>query len=164
MRGLLVIGHGSRRDEANAMVVELSRALAPCADRPEWDAVEPAFLDLAHPDIAQGYAALVDAGCSEIIAHPFFLFEGNHTARDIPDALAAAQSAHPGTRWTITLPLGLHPGVVHAVRARIEDALEQPGLDAAAADGGSAEGSKNEAQAVGARRAATSSATTAASG
>ncbi len=150
------------------MVVELSRALAPCVDLPEWDAVEPAFLDLAHPDIAQGYAALVDAGCSEIIAHPFFLFEGNHTARDIPDALAAAQSAHPGTRWTITLPLGLHPGVVHAVRARIEDALEHPGPEHpgpdTAADGGSAGGSRGEAQAVGARRAATSSATTAASG
>ncbi|CUU54249.1 CbiX protein [Parafrankia irregularis] len=96
---------------------------------PAWQAVEPAFLDVVHPDIAQGYAALVRAGCSEIIAHPFFLFEGNHTTRDIPAALAAAQAEHPTTRWTITRPLGLHPGVVQAVRARIDDAVGRPGPD-----------------------------------
>ncbi|KPM51501.1 cobalamin biosynthesis protein CbiX [Frankia sp. R43] len=96
---------------------------------PAWQAVEAAFLDVVHPDIAQGYAALVRAGCSEIIAHPFFLFEGNHTTRDIPAALAAAQAEHPTTRWTITRPLGLHPGVVQAVRARIDDAVGRPGAD-----------------------------------
>ncbi|EFC85574.1 cobalamin (vitamin B12) biosynthesis CbiX protein [Parafrankia sp. EUN1f] len=94
---------------------------------PAWQAVEPAFLDVVHPDIAQGYAALVRAGCSEIIAHPFFLFEGNHTTRDIPAALAAAQAEHPTTRWTITRPLGLHAGVVQAVRARIDDAVGRLG-------------------------------------
>ncbi|ABW15445.1 cobalamin (vitamin B12) biosynthesis CbiX protein [Parafrankia sp. EAN1pec] len=144
MRGLLVIGHGSRRAEANATVVELARTLAgadtdspapapgdgsgggmPTGTPPAWDAVEPAFLEIARPDIAEGYAALVRTGCSEIVAHPFFLFDGNHTSRDIPDALAAAQTDHPGTSWTVTQPLGLHPGVVRAVQARIEDALHQ---------------------------------------
>jgi len=138
MRGLLVIGHGSRRSEANVTVLELARALAaaraggmradglgiadPGRGR-SWHAVEPAFLEVVRPDIADGYDALARAGCTEIIAHPFFLFPGNHTSRDIPDALAAAQARHPRTRWTLTQPLGLHPGVVDAVRARIDDAL-----------------------------------------
>lgn len=153
MRGLLVIGHGSRRAEANATVVELARRLAgadsdssapapgdgsggsgvPAGAPPAWDAVEPAFLEIARPDIAEGYAALVRIGCSEIVAHPFFLFDGNHTSRDIPDALTAAQTDHPGTSWTVTQPLGLHPGVVRAVRARIEDALPQAAATAAPA-------------------------------
>lgn len=93
---------------------------------PAWGAVEAAFLDVVQPDIAAGYAALVRAGCTEIVAHPFFLFAGNHTARDIPAALAEARREHPSTRWTITSPLGLHPGVVGAARARIAAALEHP--------------------------------------
>jgi len=123
VRGLLVIGHGSRRDEANATVFALAAALAdePTAigGQPAWDAVEAAFLDVLRPDIADGYAALAAAGCTEIVAHPFFLFAGRHTARDIPAALTAAQASHPRTTWTMTEPLGLHPGVVTTVRARI---------------------------------------------
>jgi sirohydrochlorin ferrochelatase len=65
----------------------------------------------------------VAAGCTQIIAHPFFLFAGTHTARDIPAALAAAQAEHPGTTWALTEPLGLHPGVLAAVRDRVSERL-----------------------------------------
>ncbi|WP_131748675.1 CbiX/SirB N-terminal domain-containing protein [Frankia sp. Cppng1_Ct_nod] len=129
MRGLLVIGHGSRRDDANATVREVARLLA----RPDragqgdgqarWDAVEPAFLELAQPDIVAGYGILTAAGCTEILAHPFFLFEGSHTTHDIPAALTRAQARFPDTRWRLTAPLGLHPGVLTAVTARIDDTL-----------------------------------------
>jgi sirohydrochlorin cobaltochelatase len=123
MRGLLVIGHGSRREEANETVRTLARGLAvPSADAgngQSWAAVQPAFLEVVQPDIATGYAALAQAGCTDIVVHPFFLFEGNHTIHDIPAALAEAQASHPATTWTLTDPLGLHPGVVAAVRDRI---------------------------------------------
>jgi sirohydrochlorin cobaltochelatase len=158
MRGLLVIGHGSRRDEANATVRQLAQVLA---DEPSpgtdgtagpdgtsgpgrgWSAVEPAFLDVVAPDIATGYAALADAGCTEIVAHPFFLFDGAHTSRDIPAALAAAQAEHPGTRWALTAPLGLHPGVVTAVRARIAN-LPPPPPTATPAGGHDEPGARGE--------------------
>jgi sirohydrochlorin cobaltochelatase len=128
VRGLLVIGHGSRREEANATVRDLAAALAAHPDldahgRPAWTTARPAFLDVLQPDIGAGYDALVEAGCTEIVAHPFFLFAGKHTARDIPDALAAAAAAHPETTWSVTQPLGLHPGVVATVRARIASRL-----------------------------------------
>jgi sirohydrochlorin cobaltochelatase len=150
MRGLLVIGHGSRREEANETVRALARDLAaPDSDTvpgesgefgefvesgesgesgkfsesgefsESWVSVEPAFLEVVQPDIAAGYAALARAGCTDIVVHPFFLFEGNHTIHDIPAALAEAQARHPATRWVLTEPLGLHPGVVAAVRDRI---------------------------------------------
>ncbi|WP_322748794.1 MULTISPECIES: CbiX/SirB N-terminal domain-containing protein [unclassified Frankia] len=151
MRGLLVIGHGSRRDDANATVRAVARLLAQ-PDRAEpdhaetigaetigagdngqarWGAVEPAFLELAQPDIVAGYGILTAAGCTEIVVHPFFLFEGNHTTHDIPAALARAQEQFPDTRWCLTAPLGLHPGVLAAVAGRIEDALtgDHPGND-----------------------------------
>ncbi|MCK9894287.1 sirohydrochlorin chelatase [Frankia sp. AgB32] len=144
MRGLLVIGHGSRRGEANATVRELARRLAidpapsaaPCAGstpdksrggphahpRP-WGTVEAAFLEVSRPDIAEGYANLADAGCTEIVVYPFFLFDGNHTHRDIPAALEEARRRHPTTRWILSEPLGLHACVIEAVRARLDDTL-----------------------------------------
>jgi sirohydrochlorin cobaltochelatase len=151
-RGLLVVGHGSRREQANETVRALARDLAlPCGEagtngeagggagtdgeaggeagtggaaggggpRTAWTAVQPAFLEVVQPDIAAGYATLARAGCTDIVVHPFFLFDGNHTRHDIPAALAEAQARHPATRWTLTEPLGLHPGVVAAVRDRI---------------------------------------------
>ncbi|WP_239332634.1 sirohydrochlorin chelatase [Frankia sp. CiP3] len=142
MRGLLVIGHGSRRDTANAAVRTLARLFAQ-ADRAtndgqiRWDAVEPAFLELIEPDIAAGYGLLAAAGCTEIVAHPFFLFEGNHTTHDIPAALTRAQERFPGTRWHLTAPLGLHPGVLAAVASRIEDTLANNQLSGSGGSPGS---------------------------
>jgi sirohydrochlorin cobaltochelatase len=116
MRGLLVVGHGSRRAEANETVVDLAASLAAGGG---FAAVEPCYLEVVQPDIGAGYAALAAAGCTEIVVHPFFLFAGNHTSKDIPAALEAARARFPSTTWTLTDPLGLHPGVLDAVRDRI---------------------------------------------
>jgi sirohydrochlorin cobaltochelatase len=118
--GLLVIGHGSRRDEANATLRNVARLLA--ADG-RYAAVEAAFLELSEPSIEQGYGRLVDAGCSRVVAHPFFLFPGMHTTTDIPAQLSEAARRHPGATWTVTEPLGLHEGVLAAATDRIAAAL-----------------------------------------
>lgn len=115
-RGLLVIGHGSRRDEANATLRDVARRLALDGT---FAAVEAAFLELSEPTIEQGYGRLVEAGCTQIVAHPFFLFPGLHTTTDIPEQLREAARRHPGAGWTVTEPLGLHPGVLQAATARI---------------------------------------------
>lgn len=116
--GLLVIGHGSRRHEANATLRDVARLLAA---EGEFAAVEAAFLELSEPSIEQGYARLVDAGCTRIVAHPFFLFPGLHTTTDIPAQLTEAARRHPGASWNVTEPLGLHPGVISAAMARIAE-------------------------------------------
>jgi sirohydrochlorin ferrochelatase len=117
--GLLVIGHGSRRDEANLTLLAVADALA---ERGRWHRVQPAFLEIARPGIRAGYAALVAAGCTAILVHPYFLFAGNHTAYDIPAELRAAQDEH-GVPWTLTAPLGLHPALIEVVEQRIEEAM-----------------------------------------
>jgi len=116
--GLLVIGHGSRRDEANITLLAVADALA---ERGRWHTVQPAFLEIARPTIAQGYAELVAAGCDRVVAHPYFLFAGNHTAYDIPAALRAAEAQHGSLPWTLTGPLGFHPGLLDVVETRIAE-------------------------------------------
>jgi sirohydrochlorin ferrochelatase len=118
--GLLVVGHGSRRPEANATLREVADRVG---DHSRWRAVQAAFLELTDPDILDGYGKLVTAGCRDIVVHPFFLFPGTHTTADIPRQLAAAAQLHPGARWRLTEPLGLHPGVLRAAADRITEVL-----------------------------------------
>src|SRR3712207_1835152 len=66
--GLLVVGHGSRRSAANDLLVSVTAALA---ERVPAHAVEAAFLEIARPTIAEAYAALVAAGCDQLVVHPY---------------------------------------------------------------------------------------------
>ena len=126
--GLLVVGHGSRRAEANAALRSAAEALAGRDRRSgrravaagPWRAVRHAFLELSDPGIEDAYGQLVTAGCQTIVVSLFFLFPGAHTMTDIPAQLDRAAHRHPGARWLITEPLGLHPAVLQAARARIE--------------------------------------------
>jgi sirohydrochlorin cobaltochelatase len=121
--GLLVVGHGSRRAAANDLLVAVTEALAA---RVPAHAVEAAYLEIAHPTIAEAYALLVAAGCERIVVHPYFLYPGAHTTTDIPAALAAAAAAHGAVPWTLTEPLNLDPRIVDVVADRVATALEAP--------------------------------------
>ncbi len=117
--GLLVVGHGSRRAEAN----ETLRAVAALvAARGSFHAVGPAFLELASPTIPEGYADMVAAGCDEVVVHPYFLYPGNHSTLDIPAALASCTDVP----WVVTEPLGVHPALVDVVLDRVREVPTLP--------------------------------------
>ena len=118
-RAILLVDHGSRRAEANAVldaVAERLRRRSPAC------IVEVAHMDLAPPDIAQGVLACVRAGATEIVVHPYFLGPGVHTQRDIPRAVESAAARHPGLRVVISEPLGVHEKLVDVVLERVENA------------------------------------------
>jgi sirohydrochlorin cobaltochelatase len=112
--GLLVVGHGSRREEANETLRSVAGLVAA---RGLFHAVRPAFLELLSPTIAEGYAGLVADGCDEVVVHPYFLYPGNHSTHDIPAALASCTSVP----WRITAPLGVHPALVDVVLDRVRE-------------------------------------------
>ncbi len=118
-RAILLVDHGSRREQANALldaVAERVRERAP--DR----IVRTAHLELAHPTIAEGIDACVAAGAGEIVVHPYFLAPGSHTPRDIPERVAAAAARHPELRVRISDPLGMHAKLVDVILERVEEA------------------------------------------
>ena len=121
--GLLVVGHGSRRPEANDVLVAVAAALA---ERVPGAVVEPAFLEIVAPTIADAYGALVAAGCGRLVVHPYFLYPGNHSTHDIPAALAAAAAVHGDVPWALTEPLNLDPRIVDVVADRVSAVLEAP--------------------------------------
>ncbi|MEJ7616300.1 MAG: CbiX/SirB N-terminal domain-containing protein [Pyrinomonadaceae bacterium] len=104
---VLVVGHGSRRQEANDDVREVARRIG---ERGGFPLVRAAFLELEHPNIDEGFARLVAEGARDITVHPYFLSPGRHTRGDVPVEVRAAASKHrmsrtaspsrsPLTRW-----------------------------------------------------------------
>ncbi len=118
MLGIVVIDHGSRQPEANAQLDALAAALA--AARPDAR-VEVAHMELAAPNLDDAVDACVAAGATEIRVHPFFVAPGRHVREDVPRLVAAAAARHPEVPIRLTAPLGLHPSVVDAVNARLDE-------------------------------------------
>ena len=87
MRALRLIDHGSRRVEGNALSAKIAAELQ--EGRPEL-IVRYAHLEIATPTIAEGFLACVEAGATEVVAVPFFLGPGRHTAQDLPREMAQA--------------------------------------------------------------------------
>lgn len=120
--GLLIIGHGSRRSEANDMLMEVANDVR---ERLGWQSVEAAFLEIARPTISEGFKILVREGCTDIVVHPYFLYPGNHTFADIPNELEKVSHEYPGVRWTVTEPLNIDGRIIDVVLDRIDAALSQ---------------------------------------
>jgi sirohydrochlorin ferrochelatase len=114
--GVLVVGHGSRREEANADVREVAKSIG---QRGGFPLVVAAFLEIAIPDIDQGLGQLIEAGANHIIVHPYFLSPGRHTRGDIPAKVATAVNRHSHLSYQITEPLAAHPFVIDASIERI---------------------------------------------
>src|SRR5690242_13783577 len=102
--GIVLVDHGSKRDEANALledVAQLFRGISGAA------IVEIAHMELAEPTIAQAIARCVAQGARRVVVHPYFLAPGRHSTNDIPRMVAEAAAQHPGVTYSVTAPLGL---------------------------------------------------------
>ncbi len=116
MRAALLIAHGSRRAEANA---DLHRLTELVVARGAFDVVEPAFLELAEPDIPAAAARCVARGATEVRMLPYFLSMGVHVAEDLEEHRAAFLKQYPDVQFEVRPPLGLHPKLVEVVIERL---------------------------------------------
>ena len=125
-RAILLVDHGSRRPEANAVVEAVAARLRlRVPDR----VVEIAHLEIAPPGVGEAIDACVARGAEAIVVHPYFLGPGAHTTRDIPRLVAEAERRHPGLRIRISDPLGVDDRVVEVVLDRIAASEESQGRE-----------------------------------
>src|SRR5262245_1611612 len=129
--GVILVDHGSRRDESNSMLLDVVRDFA---DASGYAIVEPAHMELAEPSIAAAFARCVDRGATTVIVFPYFLLPGRHWSDDIPRLAAAAAARHPGIRYLVTAPFGLHPLMARVIDERIQHCLAHARGDVAACD------------------------------
>ena len=114
-QALLVVDHGSKRQEANDMLECVAggiRALSPGL------IVHYAHMELAEPNIPQGFERCVKDGADEVIVHPYMLSPGRHATKDIPNMVAECAANYPGVRFRVTEPLGVDKKIAEVVLER----------------------------------------------
>lgn len=114
--GIIIVDHGSRRDESNLLLEQVAARFAQRFGE-QYSIVEPAHMELAEPSIATAYAKCVQRGAGRIVVCPFFLGPGKHWTQDIPQ-LTAAAAMHAGTVYHVTPPLGLDDLIVDLLEKR----------------------------------------------
>lgn len=118
MKAVLLIDHGSVRDEANRMLADVAALVQRVAG--DGVIVKFAHMELAEPTVAEGFAECVRSGASEVIAFPYMLSPGKHSTRDIPRMVAEAAATHPGIGYRVTEAFGLSDKLAEVVLERAE--------------------------------------------
>jgi sirohydrochlorin ferrochelatase len=122
--GIIIVDHGSRRDESNNMLEEVA-ALFARRFAEMYDIVEPAHMELAEPSIGTAYGKCVERGATRIVVCPFFLGPGKHWTSDIPRLTAEACKAHPNTEYHVTMPLGIDDLILELLAKRVNFCVEK---------------------------------------
>jgi len=115
MRALLLVDHGSRRPEANAVLGQVHAAIASQLG-PEI-LVAHAHMELASPSIADAIEALCAAGATSIYLMPWFLVPGRHAEEDVP-RMAREALGDRKVALAIGAPMGADPLLIQLALAR----------------------------------------------
>lgn len=105
MKNLLIVAHGSRREESNLEIQRLAKKVA-AGMPPVIDDVLVAFLELASPSIDEAINSCFTRGAKEIIVLPYFLSAGNHVVEDIPREISKAMEKWPDKKIMIPPYIG----------------------------------------------------------
>lgn len=123
MERIILIGHGSPRPEANNLeeIAQMVHSIIhpQCRDL----CVRVAYLQFGRPALREVIDESVNEGVKRLIIHPFFLFEGLHVKRDIPEIIERAMLNYPDVEFLYTEPLGFNEWTAKLIIERIRDVL-----------------------------------------
>lgn len=138
--GVIIVDHGSRRAASNQLLLEVAHRFA---EATHFEIVEPAHMELASPTLGDAFDRCVARGAKIVVIHPYFLLPGRHWSDDIPALAAEAAANHPGVRYLVTAPIGLHPLMSEIIKDRIEHCLQSASGEADSSSSGG-EGSRGD--------------------
>ena len=120
MKGILIVDHGSCLADANDMLREMADLIQTMAGSEAI--VRYAHMELAPPDIPQGFADCVRAGATDVTVFPYMLSPGRHSTSDIPRMVGEAARNFPDVTFNVTPAFGLHEKLAQVVleRAAVE--------------------------------------------
>ncbi|GAQ85114.1 hypothetical protein KFL_002200010 [Klebsormidium nitens] len=120
--GVVIVDHGSRRAESNNLLDAFVSLYKAHTGR---SLVEPAHMEIAQPSIADAFDKVVERGANVVVVSPYFLSPGRHWFQDIPELAAEASEKHPGIKYLVTAPIGLHPLMADIIEDRIQHCLQR---------------------------------------
>lgn len=106
MNALIILAHGSRRQESNLEVKNLTEEVKKIAGT-EYEIIEYAYLELIEPDLLQSIDNTINSGATNITVLPYFLNSGNHVKRDIPAMIQTATEKHLGCTFNVSPCIGM---------------------------------------------------------
>ena len=115
---VLLIAHGSRRQEANDDLLRLADAVR---KRDRYQTVEVSFLEIASPTIPEGARCCIEQGACRILMLPYFLSAGAHVVNDLKRHQRELASEFPDVSIELCHPLGLHPLLIDIVLERLDE-------------------------------------------
>jgi sirohydrochlorin ferrochelatase len=128
MTALIVFAHGSSVGAANDAIRDIAARLQQSAGF----VTEAAFLEVAHPDLYESVAALVERGATDVFVLPYFLAPGIHLRRDLPRIMEELGRIHTGVRIAASDALDGHPALLQILLDRAAEALAAAGRNASA--------------------------------
>src|SRR3954471_11938470 len=124
MKGILIVDHGSQKHEANDMLICMANLIQKMAGSDV--VVRHAHMELAKPEIHEGFASCVEGGATDVTVFPYMLSPGRHSTADIPRMVADAARNYPLVSFRVTPAFGIHEKLAEVVleRARTAAALD----------------------------------------
>jgi sirohydrochlorin ferrochelatase len=119
--GFAIFAHGSAVESANEAVREVVRQFEA---RGGFELVEPSFLELGRPDLAEAVAKLISRGAGRVIVVPYFLTLGKHLQRDLPRIVDEIRSIHKEVEIRVTPPMDGHPSLAGILMDRAAEAID----------------------------------------
>ena len=115
---IILLGHGSRRNEANEILKTMTKIIQP---KFPAEKIEFAFLELAEPNIKDVIEKCINENNSKkIYVMPYFLYSGNHVSRDIPDIIKEFSIKYPDINIKYGEYLGIDETLAELVTEKIE--------------------------------------------
>ncbi|AFQ44132.1 sirohydrochlorin chelatase [Desulfosporosinus meridiei] len=116
---IIILGHGSRRAEANEGLLVVAEKVSRIIGQP----VTPAYMAHDHPSLPEAVEAKIESGAKHIVIMPLFLFRGMHVTVDIHEELREIREQHPEVEIVFTRELGADDGIASLASLRIKEAL-----------------------------------------
>lgn len=116
----IILGHGSRRTEANKGFLEVARKVTEIMQQE----VSPAFMAYSTPNLPEIVLEKIGLGAKRIVIMPLFLFRGVHVSVDIDEELREIRLKHPTVEIIVTSELGADDAIAKLACLRIKEALQ----------------------------------------
>lgn len=128
MRALILLAHGSRREESAKEVIDMAQELEVAAKKNgQFDIIKPAFMQFCGPDFYQVVDQIIQLNparsrdsrsgdkLKEIFVLPYFISAGSHVAEDIPALIKKAVEQYPDISFKVTPHLGKFKGLINLI-------------------------------------------------
>lgn len=116
MKAILLVGHGSRSQDAKEIFNKVVEGLRKKTDVP----VESCYMEISDPKIRDVIGKMYNDGVRDMIVLPYFLFKGIHIKEDIPRILTEMKSKWEGLKITLAQPIEYHDLILEILLERLE--------------------------------------------